>query len=170
MDVLDLSTAYPEILVVTDRQAAAAGLVGEAIVDVLSSFGFDVRLVGMEEAAPEMLLDHYQLILCTGPRPDGALSDTAVEFFTALQHATPDLSQLAYGIVALGRPHHDHYARAGRVFEEVLDELGAVEVIDLYALCQIDDADLDGLRSWSVACAAAFSEAFAPAEHDGALY
>ncbi len=169
-EILDFSTAYPEVLVLLGAYRSSEGIAAAEVADVLREYGFKVRLEVMAEAATDLLLDSYQLIICTAPAAQGALPDEEECFIRMLETETPDLSHLAYGIVMAGGSE-SLSEQEESAFQGILDELGAVEVVDMHRMG--GDAltgGLSSIRSWSVDCAASFSQAFAPAEEEAVLY
>lgn len=169
MSAYDFSTAYPDILVLVGTRTGNAEIVAEHVAGALRPCGFAVRVVSMIDAAPADLDAADQLIVCTSTHGEGDLPDTAVDFYAALEAERPALGHLAYGVVALGDRYYDNFAQGGQRFRDLLDALGAVEVIASHEIDQGPRPDqLRAVAAWALACAAAFAAAFAPDEDEAA--
>lgn len=164
-DVFDFSNAYADILLLVGTQTGNAEIVAEAIQEMLERHGFAITILSLMDAEVDVLDMHSQLILCTSTFGEGELPDIAEDFYAALKRQQPDLSHLAFGIIALGDRHYAYFAHAGDVFQEALEVCGAVPVIDIHRIDQGPrPAQIEAAQDWSLQCAAAFSEVFANVE------
>lgn len=170
-EYLDLSTAHPEVLLLVGTRTGNAELVADAVAEALRPYGFLVDVVLMMDVEPELLYDYAQVIVCTSTYGEGEPPEMAQDFYEALAQGGADLSHLAYGIISLGDRHYEHFAQGGRLFEALLDRLGAVAVIDLHEIDQGPRPEqLRAAQAWALDCVLAFAEAFAPAEEEVAAY
>jgi flavodoxin len=153
------SDAYPDILLLFGTQTGNAETVAEHLADTLESSGFTVHLVDMMDAYPELLAAYRQIIICTSTWGDGELPDNAVDLYEGLARYQTDLSQVVYGIVALGDHAYDpHFCAGGLLFSMRLTELGARQVLDRFEInVGPEDEDLKGAHDWALDCAAAFA-------------
>jgi MioC protein len=68
-------------------------------------------------------------LLCTSTYGQGDVPDNAKRLYESLQAARPDLSNVRYGIIALGdRTYADTFCFGGKRFDALLSELGAQRV------------------------------------------
>jgi MioC protein len=65
-------------------------------------------------------------LICTSTYGQGDVPDNAKQLYESLQSARPDLSDVQYGVIALGdRTYADTFCNGGRRFDRILTELGA---------------------------------------------
>ena len=68
-------------------------------------------------------------LVCTSTYGQGDVPDNAKALYGALQDARPDLSQVCYGIIALGdMTYAETYCNGGKRFDALLAELGAKRI------------------------------------------
>ncbi len=68
-------------------------------------------------------------LVCTSTYGQGDVPDNAKALYESLQKARPDLSNVHYGVIALGdRTYADTFCNGGRRFDKILSELGAKRV------------------------------------------
>ena len=163
MPPIDLSTAYAEILVLVGTETGTAAEVAATVAEALRGWGFEVDVVDMAEAEPGVLDAYSQLIVCTSTHSEGALPAPAQPFRAALIAEEPDLSYLAYGIVALGdRAYEPHFIEAAHTWDRTLTRLGAVEACPMHVIDGVVlESDHAAARRWALSCAEGFAAAFA---------
>lgn len=159
--MLDLSTAYPDVLVLVGTQTGNAERIADAIAEQMGEVGFSCHVTDMAEAYPEMLADYRQLIVVLCTWSDGTFPDNTVEFYDALTVLAPDLKGIAYGLVGLGdRDYDPFYQTAAYRLDGTLQELGARRLLDLH---EIDGTpkrrDLEAAEAWAIRMAEAFATA-----------
>jgi MioC protein len=65
-------------------------------------------------------------LICTSTYGQGDVPDNAKPLYESLQSARPDLSNVQYGVIALGdRTYAETFCNGGKRFDRVLSELGA---------------------------------------------
>ena len=65
-------------------------------------------------------------LICTSTYGQGDVPDNAKQLYQWLQNARPDLSNVQYGVIALGdRTYAETFCNGGKRFDRVLSELGA---------------------------------------------
>jgi MioC protein len=65
-------------------------------------------------------------LICSSTYGQGDVPDNAKNLYESLQTARPDLSNVQYGVIALGdRTYADTFCNGGRRFDAILSELGA---------------------------------------------
>lgn len=71
-------------------------------------------------------------LICTSTYGQGDVPDNAKHLYESLQSARPDLSEIRYGVIALGdRTYLDTFCNGGKRFDAILAELGARRVGDI---------------------------------------
>lgn len=158
----DFSHAYPDIFIATGTQTGNAEMVADHVAEMLTAHGFTPTVKSMLEVELDDLASVSQFIVVTSTYGDGELPDTAQDFYDTLVEQQPDLSHIAYGIIALGDTDYEEFAQAGVLFDEALTASQAIGVIAMHTIDQgptrshIEDASV-----WALQCAQAFSDAFA---------
>jgi MioC protein len=71
-------------------------------------------------------------LICTSTYGQGDVPDNARALYESLIATRPDLSNVRYGVVALGdRTYNDTFCNGGRRFDAILSELGARRIGDI---------------------------------------
>ena len=87
-----------------------------------------------------------KLLIVTSTTGDGEIPDNGLTFWENLSIQTDlNLSNLKYGVLALGDSSHYDFCQAGKVIDEKLDILGGLRIIDR----QECDFDTEGSMEWS---------------------
>lgn len=158
---MDLRAAQPDVLLLVGTQTGNSETVADAIGDRLAALGFDVHLVDMAEAYPEMLADYGQLVCVTCTWSEGTYPDNAKDFGEALPEVAPELSGLRYGIVGLGDREYDPYYQTAAIrLGDTLSELGATALVERHDIDGGPSAEqIEGAAAWAERLAAAFAAA-----------
>ncbi len=160
-DVLDFSTAYPDILLLVASETGNARELAEEMAETLEDVGFEVHLRDLSTIATEALGHVSQVIVCASTTGNGDLPNSSRAFHEALTAQPPDLSHLAFGVVALGDRTYTHFANGGHLLRQALLRAGAIETTNIHeidrgpSLEQVDEA-----LGWALQCAASFAVAF----------
>ena len=68
-------------------------------------------------------------LICTSTYGQGDVPDNAKNLYESLQTARPDLSNVQYGVIALGdRTYAETFCNGGKRFDAILSELGASRI------------------------------------------
>jgi MioC protein len=68
-------------------------------------------------------------LICTSTYGQGDVPDNAKALYSALESGRPDLSNVRYGIIALGdRTYAETFCNGGKRFDALLSELGAKRI------------------------------------------
>jgi MioC protein len=71
-------------------------------------------------------------LICSSTYGQGDVPDNAKQLYESLIAGRPDLSNVSYGVVALGdRTYGDTFCNGGRRFDAILGELGARRIDDI---------------------------------------
>ena len=123
--VLNQDTS-PTVLILVGTQTGNAERLASRIAAALTEEGVDVHLADMWDVYPERVADFSRVIVCTSTWGEGELPDNAVDLFEGLKQVRPNLSHIRFAVAALGDHEYDpHFCTAGRMFDELLTELGA---------------------------------------------
>ncbi|MFM2482374.1 FMN-binding protein MioC [Celerinatantimonas sp. YJH-8] len=92
-------------------------------------------------------------LICTSTHGAGDFPDNIEPFMSQLQQERPDLSQLKYGVIALGSSQYDSFCQAGRDADQLLQDLGATRIgerleIDAVEEPVPEDVALEWLPQW----------------------
>src|ERR1700732_262415 len=106
-----------------------ADLVAEEVRDRLVADDIDVDIVAMDGLGSEVFARRSTFLICTSTYGQGDVPDNGQALFAALERDKPDLSAVAYGVIALGdRTYAATFCFGGKRFDEVLRALGARRV------------------------------------------
>jgi MioC protein len=68
-------------------------------------------------------------LICTSTYGQGDVPDNAKQLYDSLQALRPDLSNVRYGVIALGdRTYAETFCNGGKRFDKLLSELGAKRI------------------------------------------
>tara|TARA_Y100001970_G_scaffold264588_1_gene351344 strand:- start:536 stop:973 length:438 start_codon:yes stop_codon:yes gene_type:complete len=100
----------------------------------------------LDDISMNKLQEINKLMIVTSTTGDGEVPDNGLSFWENLSKLTElDLSNLKYGVLALGDSSHYDFCNAGKIIDEKLKELGANRIIDR----QECDFDTEGSMDWS---------------------
>ncbi len=100
----------------------------------------------LDDISMNKLQEINKLMIVTSTTGDGEVPDNGLSFWENLSKLTElDLSNLKYGVLALGDSSHYDFCNAGKIIDEKLKELGANRIIDR----QECDFDTEGSMEWS---------------------
>lgn len=103
-----------------------AQLVAQEIELRLDGEGIAVNTLDMDELDPSVFGRDGVFLICTSTYGQGDVPDNARDLYQALCSQRPDLSHVAYGVIALGdRTYGETFCFGGKRFDKILSELGA---------------------------------------------
>ena len=109
--------------------------------------GCDSQIFELDDISMHKLEQINKLLIVTSTTGDGEVPDNGINFWQSLLAATNlNLSNLNYGVLALGDSSHYDFCNAGKIIDEKLQTLGANRVIER----QECDYDTDGSIEWSL--------------------
>ncbi len=109
--------------------------------------GSDSQIFELDDISMDKLEQINKLLIVTSTTGDGEVPDNGINFWQSLLAATNlNLSNLNYGVLALGDSSHYDFCNAGKIIDEKLQTLGANRVIEI----QECDYDTDGSIEWSL--------------------
>ena len=108
--------------------------------------GCDSQIFELDDISMHKLEQINKLLIVTSTTGDGEVPDNGINFWQSLLAATNlNLSNLNYGVLALGDSSHYDFCNAGKIIDEKLKDLGANRILDR----QECDFDTEGSMEWS---------------------
>ena len=108
--------------------------------------GFDSKVFELDDISMDKLKEIKKLLIVTSTTGDGEVPDNGLTFWENLSILTElNLSNLKFGVLALGDSSHYDFCNAGKIIDEKLKDLGANRIIDR----QECDFDTEGSMEWS---------------------
>jgi len=108
--------------------------------------GVDCKVFELDDISMDNLKEINKLLIVTSTTGDGEVPDNGLTFWENLSSLTElNISNLKYGVLALGDSSHYDFCNAGKIIDEKLKELGANRIIDR----QECDFDTEGSMEWS---------------------
>lgn len=118
-----------QLTILVGTMTGTAELVADELRDRLAGASLAVEVVPMDGLGPDVFKRGGRFLVCSSTYGQGDVPDNGQAFFQSLQDARPDLTGLAYGVIALGdRTYGDTFCQGGRRFDALLTELGARRV------------------------------------------
>jgi MioC protein len=118
------------VKILVGTMTGTAELVADEMRDALTARGIASDIVPLDGKDWHVFDEGGPFLLCTSTYGQGDVPDNAQGFFASLETERPDLSRVAYGIIALGdRTYAQTYG--GKRFDTLLTELGARRVGDM---------------------------------------
>ncbi len=134
------------VTVLYASQTGNAEMVARDLAKTAEDYGMIGDLRDMEEFTLTDLIGVERLVLLCSTYGDGDMPDSAQGLWEETEDASADtLKGSHFSVLALGDQSYDHFARAGRDWDERLEALGAHRLQDI---C-LADVDYDELaRTW----------------------
>jgi sulfite reductase (NADPH) flavoprotein alpha-component len=139
------ATASDPVWVIYASETGVAEQLARATCRALKDAGVESRLLPFDELDLGKLQAIGQALFLASTCYDGDPPDMAEEFCREHMSAPTRLSQLRYGMLALGDSYYDEFCGFGRQLHRWLQASGAQS---LFELVEMDDEDKDALRRW----------------------
>ena len=108
--------------------------------------GVSCQVFELDDISMNKLQEINKLMIVTSTTGDGEVPDNGLTFWENLSSLTNlNLSNLKYGVLALGDSSHYDFCNAGKIIDEKLKELGANRILDRLEC----DFDTEGSIEWS---------------------
>ena len=108
--------------------------------------GVSCEVFELDDISMDKLKEINKLMIVTSTTGDGEVPDNAITFWENLSNLSElNISNLKYGVLALGDSSHYDFCNAGKIIDEKLKELGANRIMDR----QECDFDTEGSMEWS---------------------
>ncbi len=100
----------------------------------------------LDDISMDKLKEINKLMIVTSTTGDGEVPDNGLSFWENLSQLSElNISNLKYGVLALGDSSHYDFCNAGKIIDEKLKDLGANRILDR----QECDFDTEGSMEWS---------------------
>jgi len=108
--------------------------------------GVACQVFELDDITMDKIQNINKLMIVTSTTGDGEVPDNGITFWENLSSSTElKVSELKYGVLALGDSSHYDFCNAGKIIDEKLKDLGANRIIDR----QECDFDTEGSMEWS---------------------
>ncbi len=122
-----------ELTILVGTMTGTAELVAEDVGDALTEMGHTVEVEPMDDLDGSAIDPSKTYLICTSTYGQGDVPDNAMKMFEDLKANKPDLAGTKYGVISLGdRTYADTFCFGGKQFDEVLRELGAERVGEVF--------------------------------------
>jgi MioC protein len=121
-----------DITILVGTMTGTAEMVAQEIEQVLESAGHHGKIQVMDNLDASVFQGGGAFLICTSTYGNGDVPDNAQGLFNSLETERPDLSNVTYGVIALGdTTYKDTYCHGGKRFDKLLSELGAKRAGDM---------------------------------------
>ena len=143
-----------DVTILVGTMTGTADLVAQDVADALGAQGIAAEVVQMDGLDAGVFTRNGAFLICSSTYGQGDVPDNAQALFNALETAKPDLSRVAYGVIALGdRTYAQTFCFGGKRFGAALAGLGArrlgdIMLHDASAGTMPEEVALDWLPGW----------------------
>tara|TARA_Y100001935_G_C16906714_1_gene314322 strand:+ start:30 stop:470 length:441 start_codon:yes stop_codon:yes gene_type:complete len=127
-------------------QSGNAEEVANDLNSLAKSRGFDVSINEMNFHNMNTFKQLTNVAIVTSTYGEGEVPEMGIEFWNELKSSKIKLSNLRYGLIALGDRSHDIFCGAGKAISKKLDELECEKIIENLEC----DGDTEGTHEWSI--------------------
>ncbi len=118
-----------DLTILVGTMTGTAQLVAQELELRLDDGDTRVRTVLMDNQDASVLAPGGLFLVCSSTYGQGDVPDNARQLYESLLARRPDLSNVHYGVIALGdRTYADTFCNGGRRFDAILRELGAQRI------------------------------------------
>ncbi|HKD85830.1 MAG TPA: flavodoxin domain-containing protein [Terriglobales bacterium] len=115
-----------DITILVGTMTGTAEMVAQEVQQALESAGHQASIQVMDNLDASVFQGGGTFLVCTSTYGNGDVPDNAQALFNSLEAGRPDLSNVTYGVIALGdTTYKDTYCQGGKRFDKLLGELGA---------------------------------------------
>ena len=115
-----------EITVLVGTMTGTADMVAQEVQQALETTGHRADIQLMDNLDASVFRSGGTFLICTSTYGAGDVPDNAQNLFNSLETDKPDLSNVTYGVIALGdTTYKDTYCQGGKRFDQLLRSLGA---------------------------------------------
>ncbi len=115
-----------DLTILVGTMTSTAELVAQAVQLAAEDDDVRISIKPMDGLDASVFAGGGLYLICTSTYGQGDVPDNAKPLYASLQSARPDLSSVAYGVIALGdRTYAETFCFGGKRFDELLAELGA---------------------------------------------
>lgn len=119
------------ITILVGTMTGTAELVAQEVETALQTAGFTPRTAPMDALDAGVFDGGGVFLICSSTYGNGDVPDNAQAFFASIESAQPDLSNVVYGVIALGdMTYKATFCQGALQFDRLLSSLGAQRVGD----------------------------------------
>jgi MioC protein len=154
-----------DLTILVGTMTGTAQLVAQELELRLDDGDMRARAVLMDNQDASVLAQGGLFLICTSTYGQGDVPDNAKQLYESLLTGRPDLSNVRYGVIALGdRTYMDTFCNGGKRFDAILAELGAqrigeVLLHDASAGTMPEEVAAEWVEGWIARCREAVAEA-----------
>jgi MioC protein len=154
-----------DLTILVGTMTGTAQLVAQELELRLDDGEMRARAVLMDNQDASVFAPGGLFLICTSTYGQGDVPDNAKQLYESLIAHRPDLSNVRYGVIALGdRTYTDTFCNGGRRFDALLSDLGARRVGDVLlhdasAGTMPEEVAADWIGGWIVQCHEQMAEA-----------
>jgi MioC protein len=147
-----------EINILIGTMTGTAQLVAQELELRIDDGPTRARATLMDDLEASVFVPGGVFLICTSTYGQGDVPDNAKKLYASLQDARPDLSDVRYGVIALGdRTYAETFCNGGRRFDSILAQLGAkrigeVLLHDASAGTMPEEVAVEWIDGWLEAC------------------
>jgi MioC protein len=120
-----------KVAILVGTMTGTADLVAAEVETALQGAGFEVTVALMDGLDASALNGAAVYLICTSTYGNGDVPDNGQALFADLEEKRPDLSGVAFGLIALGdQTYKATFCQGGLRFDALLRELGAKRLGD----------------------------------------
>jgi MioC protein len=121
-----------ELTILVGTMTGTAQLVAQELELTLDDGETGVKTKPMDGLDAGIFAGGGLFLICSSTYGQGDVPDNAKNLYESLQTARPDLSNVRYGVIALGdRTYAETFCNGGKRFDAILSELGARRIGDM---------------------------------------
>jgi len=121
-----------EITILVGTMTGTADMVAQEVQQALESAGHRANVQMMDNLDASVFQGGRTFLICTSTYGAGDVPDNAQALFNSLETEKPDLTNITYGVIALGdTTYKDTFCQGGKHFDKLLTELGARRAGDM---------------------------------------
>jgi sulfite reductase alpha subunit-like flavoprotein len=120
------------ITILVGTMTGTAEMVAQEVQQTLQAAGHQASVEMMDNLDATVFAQGGTFLICTSTYGNGDVPDNAQALYASLESDKPTLSNVTYGVIALGdRTYKDTFCHGGVRFDRLLTELGARRVGDI---------------------------------------
>src|SRR5512146_2295060 len=121
-----------DLTILVGTMTSTAELVAQAVQLAAEDDDVRISIKPMDGLDASVFAGGGLFLICTSTYGQGDVPDNAKQLYESLQTVRPDLSNVRYGVIALGdRTYNETFCNGGRRFDAILQELGARRMGDI---------------------------------------
>ena len=120
------------ITILVGTMTGTAEMVAQEVQQAMEGAGHQAKIVAMDGLDASVFQGGGTFLICTSTYGAGDVPDNAQALYNSLEAENPDLSNVIYGVIALGdRTYKDTFCHGGIRFDKLLTNLGAKRAGDI---------------------------------------